>query len=104
MTIPIFYWNGKYFGFIHNGWLYSKTGRHIGWLEGQNVFRSNGRYLGDLVEGNYILRQIQVGSIARPVKVYPPIPALPAIPPAREPKRIRMGWVDALEELSGIEA
>jgi hypothetical protein len=92
----VFKWNGQYVGFIHNGNLPDLNSRYLGWMEedGQ-VWNANGSYLGQVIEGSYILRN---ATMFPPMPRMPPLPPLPPLPPMRRmPRMPLMGWVDALE-------
>ena len=95
--IPIYRWNGEYFGFIHDNNLFDATSNYVGWIEADGcVWRSNGTFLGRVVDNNYVLRCTDAADPAP--KVSPAPPASP-IPPFPEPNRLGrilpFGWVDA---------
>src|SRR5215216_2383112 len=55
-TQPSYRWNGKYFGFMSNGYLLDAKGTYRGWIDGNGtVWQANGKFLGDLVGGEYVL-------------------------------------------------
>ncbi len=57
-TQPIYRWNGKYYGFMSNGYLLDANGTYRGWIDGNGtVWQANGKFLGDLVGGEYVLLQ-----------------------------------------------
>ena len=95
---PIFKWNGEYFGFIHNEYLFRADGFYVGWIENGQVWASDGTYLGEVAEENYVLRRTHM---------IPPLPKTPRVLPTkpvrafqevRRSGRIpKAGWVDALE-------
>ena len=56
---PIYRWSGQYFGFIKNELFYDSYGNYLGWLDKKNeVYRSNGDFLGELVDDCYVLRKV----------------------------------------------
>jgi hypothetical protein len=94
----IFRWDGEPVGYIAGGQLYDYRGSHVGWLEDdRTMWRADGGYLGELVDGEYILRNIMV---APPLKRSPQrgTGAAPEVqPPARRmPRPPREGWTDAI--------
>ena len=52
-------WGGKYFGWIEQGGLFARDGRHVGEFRKENVFGENGNYLGELREGRLITSEIK---------------------------------------------
>jgi hypothetical protein len=52
-------WGGKYFGWIEQGGLFARDGRHVGEFRKENVFGENGNYLGELREGRLIASEIK---------------------------------------------
>ena len=98
-SMKIFKWNGEYFGFIRRGYLFSRRGEYRGWIDrNQRVWRSNGEFLGQLVDEKYILRR---NTMVAPVPKVPKVPPVPPVPPIRSINRIsrvpKVGWTDALE-------
>lgn len=98
MNTPIFRWSGEYFGFISNGNFFDANSNYLGWVENdRTVWRQDGVLLGQLTEGNYILRNT---SRTPPIPKIPHIPPIPPIPPIPSINRIgkigRIGWEDAL--------
>ena len=99
MTQSIYRLNGEYFGFIWQANLFDKNSKQIGWVDGKEVWTMKNQYLGELLDGKYVLRAIK---LEEPVckKQYPQ-PADPVKPsncediPKRLPKR---GYVDALDK------
>jgi hypothetical protein len=97
---PIYRWNGRYFGFILKGYLFDARSSYVGWVEGNNVWTRDGRYLGELVDENYVLRRSGMATPARrALKAAPATPATPARRANRGARAQRGGWEDALEEL-----
>jgi hypothetical protein len=52
-------WDGKYFGWIDSGGLFSADGRHVGEFRKENVFSENGLYIGELKDGRLITNDIK---------------------------------------------
>jgi hypothetical protein len=98
MATPIFRWSGEYFGFIKDGFLFDANGTYVAWAEADgSVWRTDGTYLGDIVEQNYILRN-PTRSTAGNREPRPP-PLRPGPMPTqvrRAPKVLRKGWIDSL--------
>ena len=98
----VFRWDGSYWGFLLNNQLYDRYGRHAGWAEGRphhalDLFHLSGRFMGELVDGHFVLRSI-LRTEPVPRGSRPPIPTrTPPDPPAsRGPADPRDGWSDAL--------
>jgi hypothetical protein len=98
-VIPIYRWNGEYFGYIFRKYLFDAESNYVGWVEQDGcVWRANGAFLGEIVDRNYILKRIDM--VEPPRRVCPIAPVRPVPPiaemnrPEREP---RFGWADALE-------
>jgi hypothetical protein len=51
---PVHAWSGKFFGWIDNGGLFSRDGRHVGQIYRGIVYAENGHYLGELRNGRLI--------------------------------------------------
>ena len=99
---PVFRWNGEYYGFISNGNLFNASGEYRGWIEDDgNVWREDGTYLGELVEGSYILRNtMKVEPVPRVPRV-PPVPPVPMVPAINRVGRVpRVGYEDPLETMN----
>ena len=95
----IFKWNGEYFGFVRRDYLFSHRGEYRGWIgRNQRVWKSSGEFLGELVDGKYILRR---NTMIPPVPTVPKVPPPPPVPPMRAINltgRIpKVGWTDALK-------
>lgn len=95
---PVFKWSGEYFGFIHNENLFHADGACLGWIESGQVWASDGTYLGQVMEENYILRRT---NMIAPLPKIPRSLPIRSIRPVQEISRSgRMptaGWIDALE-------
>lgn len=99
---PVFRWAGAYVGFLAADRLYDSEGAYLGWCEADgSVWRADGRPLGELVDGCYVVRNLRRCPPVRRTPRVPPLPA-PPLPPvgprlARQP---RPGWEDGLEGLA----
>jgi len=95
---PIYRWSGEFFGHIYLKQLIDSNGDYIGRLKGNDVWRADGTYLGEIVDQNYILRRIN--DVREPE--LPSVQSdafLPPQPYADRPSRTELnGWVDALDE------
>lgn len=99
MKTPIYRWSGEYFGFIYNDRLFDKYSKYLGWLDSGEVYRSNGTYLGAIVDENYILRRTTMATKAtRATRATPATPATPAARSNRAGRSNRSGYIDALNE------
>ena len=97
---PIFRWNGEHFGFIHRWRLFDSRSYYLGWVDEGEVWRRDGTFLGELVDGCYVLRRRNAAPRSPRVPIDPPSPPLLA-PPSWAPKpfkKPRAGWEDALDE------
>ncbi len=54
---PIFRCNGEYFGFLHTWRLFDSRGYYLGWVDEGEVWGADGAFLGELVNGCYVLRR-----------------------------------------------
>jgi 4-fold beta-flower domain-containing protein len=97
VTTPLFRWNGTYWGFVADGLIYDRYGRHVGWLEGTDAYHRSGRFMGELREGRHVLRDaLRAEPIHREPRVAIPFPAPPAPVPDRMARELLDGWADAL--------
>ena len=97
---PIYRWSGQYYGFIANGYLFDSISNYCGWVESDGtIWRSDGRFLGDLVGGEYILLQQSAVRANRSPRTRPATPAILARPEDRAARAQRPGYVDGLDEL-----
>ena len=97
---PIFRWNGEHFGFIHRWRLFDLRSYYLGWVDEGEVWRRDGTYLGELVDGCYVLRRRNAATRSPRVPIDPPSRP-PLAPPSWAPKpfkKPRAGWEDALDE------
>ena len=107
VTQPIYRWNGKYFGFMSNGYLLDSAGTYRGWIDGNGtVWQANGKFLGDLVGGEYVLLQQSIKRASQPKRLSPTPVALPPRPedkPARSPRRLRR-WSGRLRIIQRVDS
>ncbi len=103
--IVIFKWSGVYAGFFKNDRLFDRTGRYLGWRDTHDsVWKYDGEWLGQVVEQNYLARDLRALSQRRPPQV-PSVSALPPMPPAsRVARAVRPGCCDPLEALLRVPA
>jgi hypothetical protein len=99
---PVFRWAGAYVGILAADRLYDSEGAYLGWCEADgSVWRADGRPLGELVDGCYVLRNLRR---CPPVRRTPRVPPLPVPPPpvpgSRLARQPRPGWADALEGIA----
>ena len=101
MKDPLFKWSGEYAGFIYGGRLFDASSDYIGWIEDDGrCWDSGGAFLGELVEGSYVLRRSAMATPAsRAARAHPATPAMPARRADRAGRATRAGWDDALEDL-----
>lgn len=95
--------DGRYFGFIRDGNLFRGNGEYFGWAEESgHVWQATGRFLGEIVEENYILRRI---GMTAPGSKYPRIAPIPPVPPVPQVNRVYkiglVGWIDSLRDEDG---
>jgi hypothetical protein len=97
---PIFRWSGEYFGFTSGDCLFGATSTYFAWIEHGRVWRSDGLYVGEIVDENYVLRNSSMVAPAPRVPRIPPVPPIPPVPSINRVGRIpRIGWTDALGDL-----
>jgi len=99
---PIYRWSGQYFGFVANGRLFDRNSTYLGWLDdGGRAWKADGQFLGELIEGTYIMRRTNaVAPVAR-IPLVPPVPPVPPIPVVDRVGRVGWaGWTDALKEFT----
>ncbi len=96
---PIFRWNGEYFGFVHTWRLFDSRGYYLGWVDEGEVWRRDGAFLVELVDGCYVLLRRKEAVRTQRVPLDPPPPTAPPSPWAPQPfRQPRAGWADALDE------
>jgi hypothetical protein len=100
--VPIFRWSGASWGFLDGDRLYDRYGRQVGWIEpvpghAPDVFDLGGRFLGELLDGHYVLRHtVRAEPLHRPPRASIRHPAPPDPSPDRDPREPRDDWTDAL--------
>lgn len=85
---------------MRNGSLFDPLSNYLGWVEADgSVWGKDGLYIGEMVEGEYILRRsLKMAPIPRIPRI-PPISPIPPIPPIPRIGKIpRMGWIDPFDE------
>ena len=97
----IFRWSGEYVGFLDGPYLFGPDGRYLGWYQPDgSVWRADGRPLGQLVDGMYVLRDLRRAPPVRQCARVPPVPKLPPPPPGPQLPRVpRPAWADALYDI-----
>jgi len=88
---------GNYIGFRHDGYVFTATGDWRGWISGDDevVFRPDGTYLGDIIEGDLLVRRTappRLPLAGRPQR--PTRPPQPARPPRRTRRHLPTGYTD----------
>ncbi len=97
LPVPLFRWEGQYWGFVADDALYDRFGRHVGWVEGVNVYERSGRFMGELRYTHYVLRDLlRADPIHRSPRAAVPYPTPPAPPPERDARPVITDWRDAL--------
>ncbi|HJZ59349.1 MAG TPA: hypothetical protein VKE74_30670 [Gemmataceae bacterium] len=96
----IYRWSGEYFGFLSNaGDLFDAAGRYLGWVAANGMVRdAEGAYLGQLLEGGYVIRELNGTTPMRLVPRAPqssPSPPEPGAP--RSPRLKRPTHIDSLD-------
>jgi len=96
--VPLFRWSGPFVGFLSGGCLFDANGVYLGWEDTQGrVWKREGTYMGQRVDGNYVMRRDGFPQpVPQPRKVPPVVPDLPAPPAARTARPPMPGWTDAL--------
>lgn len=101
--VPIFRWDGEYFGFVRDGYLFDRSARYVGWVEEGTVWLKDGRYLGHQFEQNYVVRpKYALPRPPRAPRVLPlsPLSPLPPLPRLRRlPRLPSLSYDDALGSL-----
>jgi hypothetical protein len=97
LTTALFRWDGLYWGFLAGDALFDRFGRQVGWVEEADAFDQAGRFMGELVDGHYVLRNrlraVPVHRNPRPAVAFP---TPPAPVPDRQPRDPLDDWADAL--------
>ena len=99
----VFKWNGAPLAFIHGSALFDFEGRYLGWVgRDGRVWRDDGRYIGELVEDEYVLRNTLRSDPPRMVPRVPPVPPIaPLMPAWRIPRPALPDWVDPFDQYVG---
>ena len=66
-------WGGKYIGFSEGRYLFSKKGTPIGYIDGEEIFGFDGKYLCDIMDDRLIVQmgKCVVGWVmAKPCRMY----------------------------------
>jgi hypothetical protein len=98
---PVYRLSGDYFGFVADECLFDLAGEYVGWLDGSDVWRADGTWLGRLALGVYVVRPAAAGPRApRDPRPAPEQRPTVVVPPAQllTPWG-RAGYVDALDGL-----
>ena len=96
----VFKWTGVYAGFFKNDRLFDRTGRYLGWRDAQgSVWKYDGEWLGQVVEHNYLARDLRALSQRRPPQVLS-VSALPPIPPASRVAQVP--WPNCCDPLEAL--
>ena len=93
---PIFRWNGQPLGFVQNGFLYDTEGKYLGWVgtEG-DVWAKDGHFVGEVVMGEYIMRNVLRKSPTPVIPRFPPLPVIAKLfAKPRAPQSPMTNWVD----------
>ena len=99
----IFKWSGEPLGFVDDGGeLFDTFGRHLGRVDSEgNAWCNDGQYLGEFIDGHYILRNAL--RLPLPPKLPEvPLPKPSELPPpvaARTPRAPIPGWVDSFDSI-----
>jgi hypothetical protein len=100
MTQPVYRWYGEYFGFIWMARLFDKAGNYIAWIDGNEVWKKDGTYLGELVENRYVLRatKMKPRPNCKPVSPLPDQPKNIVACEDTEARPLKENYIDALNE------
>jgi hypothetical protein len=64
---PLYRWDGRYVGFRIGDHLFTPDGEAFGWVdEDETAWHADGRYLGEMVDDNYVGRQLRAPLEAPP--------------------------------------
>ncbi|NAX23375.1 MULTISPECIES: 4-fold beta flower protein [Gammaproteobacteria] len=99
MANHFFKWNGQHLGFERNGRLFDPQSQYLGWIEEDgSVWSAEGVYVGEVVNGQYILRNTNKMQPMNKMAKMPPMPPLPPLPPLPKlPKLPKLGWHDPFD-------
>lgn len=92
----IFRWNGQPIGFLRDGFLYNPDGQYLGWIGADgNVWGKDGRFIGEIVMDDYIMKNVLQKSPAPVLPRYPPLPVFARmVTRPRAPQQPMLNWVD----------
>lgn len=94
---PVYRWNGSYFGFVINGYLFDRKAHYLGWVTDGIAWKADGTYLGDVHPGGYVLRNTAKRLPApQTPRSFPPQPSVPSPWSDRPPKSPLAGFLDGL--------
>ena len=95
----VYRWNGEYFGFIYNEKLFDKHSNYLGWIAENEVWKKDGSFLGEFLDGHYIVRRKKMSAPAvRTIRATPYAPAMQPLKANRALRATTPGRVDALDE------
>jgi hypothetical protein len=100
---PLYRWDGRYVGFRLGDHLYTPSGEAFGWVdEDETAWHSDGRYLGEIFEDNYILRAKRLNDRSRRTRrrMQPTRPMRAFAVPNRQARMATPGADDGLAWLS----
>lgn len=83
---------GKPIAFIEDDKVFSRSGRFIGRLDGQEVW--HGSYKGEIVRGDRFLYKTTKGSVIRGTPGTPGIPGIPGMPGSKGSIALPAGYRD----------
>lgn len=78
--------------FIRDDKVFSRSGRFIGRLDGDEVW--HGRYIGEIMRGDRFLRDTRKGSVIRGTPGVPGTPGIPGLPGVKGAITIPPGYQD----------
>lgn len=88
-------------GFCRDGYVYSRDGQNLGWIEGKLVWKKEGLFVGQLMEiggATVIVRNVLLAPATPRVPRNAPAVTLEKMPdpqPNRAPIALPIGYVDA---------
>jgi hypothetical protein len=96
---PLYRWDGHYVGFRVGDHLYTPGGHAFGWVdEDETAWHADGRYLGEMVDDNYILRSKRLTDRSRRTRrrMHPARPLKAFEVPNRQARMATAGTDDGL--------
>ena len=101
---PLYTWDGRHVGFRVDDHLYAADGTPFGWVDEKGeVWHADGRYLGELVEEAYVLRERSVTRHTRR-RMHPTRPLRAMAVANRHPRAAHPNQIDGLAWLSDAVA